>query len=424
MPVINILIFLGGLVLLVKGADLFVSTASLIARRFGVSEFVIGLTLVSVGTSVPELAASLTASFQQASGIVMGNILGSNIANIGLIASMAALLTGVRTEEVMLKRDGYIMLFSSFLLFLFMLDFKISRIEALIFVLLYIAYILFLLDKVKRHKEEIYFKDFMIYFFKFEYFFDLKSRIILEIQKHGKESSPGQENREYGKVNEENQEYGKVNEEAHDVKREARKTGESPVKPIRSELKTEKITGTELETELGTESVTESDYENAGPDIAAEILSETSLLMEFFKLIASGVAIIVGAKYFVEQAVFFALLLKVPKTLIGISLVAVGTSIPELMVTVSAARSNYAGIALGNVIGSNITNILLILGLSGLVHPVTTTSLGIYYIAPFMLIISALLLLFIRTGWRVKRFEGLILLTLYIGFMIFILRMG
>jgi len=414
-PVINILIFLGGLLLLVKGANLFVFTSSLIARRFGVSEFVIGLTLVSVGTSVPELAASLTASFQQASGIVMGNILGSNIANIGLIASTAALLTSVTTEKVMLKRDGYIMLFSSFLLFIFMLDFKISRLEALIFVLLYLAYILFLLDKVKKHKEEIYFKDFMIYFFKFEYIFDLKSKIYLRIQRHGKESQW------HGK---ENKEYGKVNEEAHDVKRDTWRNEENTEKPIRSEPKTEKSAGTELGAQLGNESFTEPEYDDADLDIEAENLLETSLLTEFLKLIASVVAIVVGAKYFVEQAIFFALLLNVPETLIGISLVAVGTSVPELMVTVSAARSDYAGIALGNVIGSNITNILLILGCSGLVHPVSTTRLGIYFIAPFMLMMSIMLLLFVRTGWRVKRFEGLILLFLYIGFMIFILSMG
>ena len=151
MPVINILVFLAGLVLLVRGADLFVLTSSRIARRFGVSEFVIGLTLVSIGTSIPELASSLAASFQQASGIIMGNILGSNIANIGLIAGTAALLMNIRTEEVMLRRDGYIMLFSSFLLFLFMLDFKISRLEALIFILLYLIYLLFLFEKVKKH---------------------------------------------------------------------------------------------------------------------------------------------------------------------------------------------------------------------------------------------------------------------------------
>ncbi|WP_011307224.1 calcium/sodium antiporter [Methanosarcina barkeri] len=401
MPVINILIFLGGLLLLVKGSDLFVLTSSRIARRFGVSEFVIGLTLVSVGTSVPELASSLTASFQQASGIVIGNILGSNIANIGLIASTAALLTNIKTEEVMLRRDGYIMLFASFLLFFFMLDFKISRLEALIFILFYLAYLLFLLDKVKRHEEEIYFKDFMIYFFKFEYLFDLKSRIKLQVQ-----------------------EREKRNQNFEETKKSTQITGKRTQKKNESESEIEMRTKNESITELGTKSKTDPEYEDIDVEVTEENLYETSLLIEFFKLIASGAAIIIGAKYFVEQAVFFALLLEVPETLIGISLVAVGTSVPELMVTISAARSDYAGIALGNVIGSNIANILLILGCSGLVHPITVTGLSIYYIAPFMLIMSLLLILFIRTGWRVKKFEGLILILLYLSFMVLILWLG
>ncbi len=387
MPVINILIFLGGLVLLVKGADFFVLSSSRIARKFGVSELVIGLTLVSVGTSVPELASSLAASFQQASGIVMGNILGSNIANIGLIASAAALLTNIRTEEVMLKRDGYIMLFSSFLLFLFILDFKISRLEALIFILFYLAYILFLIDKVRKHEEDVYFKHFMIYFFKFEYLSNLKSRINLHIQR-----------------------YERGNKGLGNTKKSILETGKSTQKRNEGEFETKKRTEAEFETEF--------EYEDADLDVIEEKLSEANILIEFFKLIASGAAIIIGAKYFVEQAIFFARLLEVPETLVGITLVAVGTSVPELMVTVSAARSNYGGIAIGNVIGSNIANISLILGCSGLVHPITTNYLVVYYIAPFMLIISALLLLFIRTSWKIKKLEGLILLLLYLGFMI------
>lgn len=376
MLLINILIFVGGLVLLITGADLFVVSSSLIAKRFGVSEFIIGLTLVSVGTSVPELASSLTASFQQASGIIIGNILGSNIANIGLIASTAALLSHVRTEELMLRRDGYIMLFSSFLLFLFILDFEISRIEALIFLLLYLAYLLFLFEKVKKHEEDMYFKDFLSYFFRFEYLFDLKTSIKTGFQRSRKAN------------------------------------GVSEVVKTSSEE-----TGDQTEKEIGTE----SENEEIDVNIEAENLYESSLLIEFFKLISSGVAIILGAKYFVEQAIYFALLLKVPETLIGLSLVAVGTSVPELLVTISAARSGYGSIALGNVIGSNITNILLILGCSGMVHPLTITGLSVYYIAPFMLILSALFLLFIRTGWRIKRFEGLILFLLYSGFIIAII---
>jgi K+-dependent Na+/Ca+ exchanger-like protein len=384
---INVLIFSSGLLLLVKGADLFVMSSSLIAKRFGVSEFIIGLTLVSIGTSVPELASSLTASFEQASGIVIGNVLGSNIANIGLIVSTAALLSNVRTEELMLKRDGYIMLFSSFIFLLFVLDFRISRIESFIFLLLYFAYLLFLLDKVKKHEEDIYFRDFMNYFFKFEYVFDLKERIETGIRRRIEE-------------------------------KRIKETIKGSYEETESEAKIEDI---RAENETGTETKAEKEIEIKNE---VENLSESSLLIEFIKLVAGVIAIIVGAKYFVEQSIFFALLLEIPETLIGVSLVAVGTSLPELMVTVSAARSGYASIAIGNVIGSNITNILLILGCSGFVHPLTVTEISIYYITPFMLFISLMLLLFIRTGWRIKRFEGLILFLLYSGFMVFIFRLG
>jgi len=384
----DVLLLAGGLILLVKGADLFVISSSSIAKRFGVSEFIIGLTLVSIGTSVPELASSLTASFEHASGIVMGNVLGSNIANIGLIASTAALLSSVKTEELMLRRDGYIMLFSAFLFLLFILDFRISRLEALIFLLLYFVYLLFLLDKVKKHEEDIYFQNFVHYFFKFEYILDLKTRVETGILRRAE-----------GKRAEKN-----VKERSEESERKIKIEGE-----IEAGNKTFNGIETENEAEIGTET---------------KNLSESSLLIDLIKLLMSGIAIVVGAKYFVDQSIFFALLLEIPETLIGISLVAVGTSLPELMVTVSAARGGYSSIALGNVIGSNITNTLLILGFSGIVNPLTVTGISVFYITPFMLFISILLLLFIRTGWRIKRVEGLILFLLYSGFMIFIFHFG
>jgi K+-dependent Na+/Ca+ exchanger-like protein len=390
----DVLLLLGGLILLVKGADLFVISSSSIAKRFGISEFIIGLTLVSIGTSVPELASSLTASFEHASGIVIGNVLGSNIANIGLIASTAALLSSVRTEELMLRRDGYIMLFSAFLFLLFILDFRISRLEALILLLLYFVYLLFLLDRVKKHEEDIYFQDFVYYFFKFEYILDLKTRV-----------ETGVLMRAEGKRAEKN-----VKERSEESERKIKIEG-----GIEAGNKTFNGIETETEGEIETRGEIENETKN---------LSESSLLIDLVKLLASGIAIVVGAKYFVDQSIFIALLLEIPETLIGISLVAVGTSLPELMVTVSAARGGYASIALGNVIGSNITNTLLILGCSGIVNPLTVTGISVFYITPFMLFISILLLLFIRTGWRIKRFEGLILFLLYSGFMIFIFHFG
>lgn len=418
MYLVDILIFVGGLLLLVKGADLFVMSSSWIAERFGVSEFIIGLTLVSIGTSVPELASALTASLEHASGIVIGDVLGSNIANIGLIVSTAALLSNVRTEELMLRRDGYIMLFSLFLFLLSILDFRISRLEALIFLLFYFVYLLFLLDKVKKHEEDIYFEDFMNYFFKFEYIFDLKARIETGIQGRiegkRKEKIAKKHSEETERKNRTEGEIGAKNKTTNEIRNEKKSEIRNEVKN-RIEIKKETEIENKKETEIENKKEIESEIKNP---------SENSLLKELIKLIVSGIAIIVGAKYFIEQSIFFALLLEIPETLIGISLVAIGTSLPELMVTISAARSGYASIALGNVIGSNITNTLLILGCSGLVNPLTVTKISIYYITPFMLFINLLLLLFIRTGWRIKRTEGVILLLLYCGFMFSIFRLG
>ncbi|AKB25540.1 Sodium/calcium exchanger protein [Methanosarcina sp. MTP4] len=375
MPAVNVILLVAGLGLLVKGSDLFVMASSSIAKKLGVSEFVIGLTLVSVGTSVPELASSLAASFQGASGIVIGNVVGSNIANVGLIVGTAALLSRVKTEELMLKRDGYIMFFASAVFYIFALDFRISRLEASIFLLLYVAYVFFLLDKVQKHEEEIYFKDFLNYFFKFEYLFDLKAKIETGIK-------------------------GRI-----EINRTCKK--EEKAKP-RPGAKIENK-GQELEIE---------------PEIEIKTCGNGSLYRDFIKLLASGAAIIIGARYFVDQSIFFARLLEIPETLIGMSLVAVGTSLPELMVTVSAARSGFANIALGNAIGSNITNIFLILGCAGLAYPLPITEMVVYFITPFMLLISLMLLLFIWTGWEIKRFEGLFLILIYAGFMFLVFHIS
>lgn len=349
MPLFEIALFGIGLLLLVKGADLFVASASSIAKKLGVSEFIIGLTLVSIGTSIPELASSITASFQEASGLIIGNVIGSNIANIGLIVGTAGVLSAVRTDEIMLKRDGYIMLFSTLIFFLFGLDFRISRLEALIFLLLYMAYILFLFKKVHQQNELVYFGDFLKYFFKFEYLSELRIKL-------GKGSK---------------------------------------------------------EEELG---------EKKGKNLLSS--EENGFSRDFLTLLASGAAIILGAKYLVQEALFFAELLKVPEAIIGASFLAIGTSLPELMVTITAARSGRGNIALGNAIGSNITNILLILGCAGLLHPLPITKLSFFYVTPFMLFISLLFLFFIWTGWRIKRSEGLFLLFGYLGFIFWLFSLG
>ncbi|NPE28049.1 calcium/sodium antiporter [Methanococcoides sp. SA1] len=342
----NVVILLIGLILLVKGSDVFVSSASAIAKKLGVSEFIIGLTLVAIGTSIPELASSMAASLSHSSGIVIGNVVGSNIANIALIVGCAAIISVVKTESDMLKRDGYIMLFASSLFFLLAFDLQLSRAEAVILILFYIAYVFFLFEDKSKYESRSYFREFISYFVKFKYVGSMNQRIRTGINNHN--SGKRQENKK----------------------------------------------------ELGD-------------------LYKHLLILAF-----SGMAVIFGAKYFVEEAIFFAQIFQLPDTFIGVTLVAVGTSLPELMVTISAARKGYGNIAIGNVIGSNITNIFLVLGLSAFVFPLEITGLSIMFTIPFMIMISVVLLWFIHTHWEIRRIEGIALLLLYLIFLILLFSFG
>ncbi len=335
----NILILLIGLILLVKGSDYFVKSASSIAKKIGVSEFIIGLTLVAVGTSIPELASSVAASLAHSSGIVIGNVVGSNIANIALIVGCATLLAVVKTDTEMLKRDGYIMMFAAVLFFVFAFDLQLSKIDAIILLLFYVAYIFFLFEDKSKYDGKFYFKEFVTYFLKFKYVVSINQRV---------------------------------------------KTG--------------------------------IDKRNSGKR-TSNILNSIDLKKDILTLSLSVIAVIFGAKYFVEEAIFFAQIFQIPDTFIGVTLVAVGTSLPELMVTVSAARKGYGNIAIGNVIGSNITNIFLILGISSLIFPLEITQFSITFTIPFMIFISLILLWFISTHWEIRRKEGIALILLYALFL-------
>ena len=339
MVFINSLLFIAGLFLLVKGSDFFVKSAASIAKKSGVSDFVIGLTIVAVGTSIPELVSSIIASIKQQSGIVIGNIVGSNIANIGLIVGITAVIGVVKTKKEMLKRDGYIMLFASIIFLLLILDNSISRGEAIVFLLFYVSYMFFLSEYRPKFGEGYRFRDFLRYSYRFQYLLTIRSRIIAGIKG----------------------------------------------------TRTEKYRMRELFT--------------------------LSLIKDFLILIVSGVVLVIGANYLVNSAIFFASFFKIPQTLIGISLVAVGTSLPELSVSLSAARKGYGNIVLGNILGSNIANILLVLGISAFVFPLQIIKSTLYFTAPFMIFMNILLLIFIKSEWQIRQTEGAVFLFFYGLFM-------
>lgn len=345
----NAIIFVVGLILLVKGSDIFVKSSASIAKLFHISEFIIGLTLVAIGTSLPELAASVTAALKNNTGLVVGNITGSNIANIGLIIGIAAAIGTIKTKEIMLKRDGLIMLFVTALFYFLTLFGDLSWWGGLILLVLYFSYVMFLIHYRSEIKKLPHFMDYMRYLVTFRYV-----ETVYSLARGG--TSERKERRRLTK------------EKAMDNK----------FKIIK--------------------------------DVVFIILSLT--------------AVIVGANFLVDGAVYTAMYFHIPETVVGITMLAIGTSLPELSVCISAARKGYSEIILGNVIGSNITNVLLIGGVASLIHPLTVEVSEVLFIGPVMVIFTIVLILFTWSGWKISRKEGIIFLVSYFVFIIAALGFG
>ncbi len=165
----NVVLLVLGLGLLIKGSGLFVQSASSIARGLGVSELVVGLTLVAVGTSLPELVSAIIASLKSEGALVLGNVVGANVANITLIVGGAAALKTMPIAREMLERDGYMALVASALLGVFAFNGAVSMYEGAFLVLLYVAYTLFLVKTSQSYQSAYHISEFARYFFHFKY---------------------------------------------------------------------------------------------------------------------------------------------------------------------------------------------------------------------------------------------------------------
>lgn len=339
----RLLLFAVGLLLLVKGSDHFVKAAASLARRLGVSDFVIGLTLVALGTSVPELAAAVSAALKKESGLVLGNVIGANAANMLLITGIAALAGTVNTCREMIGRDGYIMLLVTACFALFAVNGTLGRLEAGVLLLLYLAYTLFLFTAKSGMEAGFDFKGFLNYFFRFRYVLTVRDGVVAGWRR-GRAKVPRQ--------------------------------------------------------------------------------ARSGLLMDLLRLAAGGAAIAFGAEFFIAAASYFAALFAVPPLVIGASVVALGTTLPEMSVTVAAARKGFGNIAMGNVLGSCIANAGLIIGVSGLISPLGVKRAGLPLLLAMLLLSGLLLLVFIRSYWRIRKWEGALLLAAYAGFTAYLLSLA
>jgi cation:H+ antiporter len=324
------------LAVLVRSADLLVEYAVRIARRFDLSDLVVGLLITSVGTSLPELTSSLAAAFSGRPALVIGNVVGSNIANIGLVVGAAALIRPFTTTPKMHDRDGFIMMAAGILFFALIQDNRLSRIDAAAFLFVYAAYVAFV-ARSDREGVEARFESFLEFMFRLDLTAPLARRL--------------------------------------------RRREQDRTRPPRSTV------------------------DRVGLSREAWIVALATALL------------IVSARYVVVGAVGLARELAVPDNLIGLSLVAIGTSLPELFVAVASVRRGSAELVAGNVVGSNIANLLLIGGLASLVRPLDVPELSVVYSTPIMLFFTLGLLHFIRSDWRISRSQGAVAVAAYIGFL-------
>ncbi len=307
----SLAVFIFGLIFLYLGGEGLVKGSSRLARAMGINPVLIGLTIVAFGTSAPELVVSIIAAFKGSNDLIMGNILGSNIANIGLILGISALIYPISIKLTLIKVELPFMISISILLLLLSQNLIIEHFEgAILFILLISMIIYSCYDAFKEPKE---------------------------IEK------------EFSELVQVDRSY----------------------------------------------------YKN--------------ILYIVFGIIGLSI----GAKLLVDSAISIAQSLGVSQALIGITAVAIGTSLPELTTSVIAALKRESGIIIGNIIGSNIFNIG-ILGIISVLKPIEMKQHLLEFEFCIMILFSIILLPIMKTGFKIAKTEGLLLLLFYLMFLRFI----
>lgn len=301
-----------GIALLYKGSEWLVGSSERLARRLRISRVVTGLTIIAIGTSLPELSASLVGALEGSSGVALGTVIGSNIANIGLVLGLAVVIRPFKTDMKELLRDGPWLVLGSVLMLIMAVDGGFSRIDGVILIAFAIIFYWSTIRKVRGTRlaqKELPWQD-----------------------------QPKLYARDYAR------------------------------------------------------------------NIA---------------LIIVGIsALIGGAKLLVTGALDVAGALGLPELLVGLTIVALGTSLPEIAVTTWSATHGESDIALGNVIGSNISNIFIILGVVALISPISAGFKEITFDLPVMILLTFVALMFIKSKEKLGRLEGAVLIMLYLGYIV------
>jgi len=308
--IFNFLFVGGGLTMLYFGADWLVKGSIAISNKLGVSQLVIGLTVVAFGTSTPELAVSISSAIQGLSDVALGNVVGSNIVNIGVILGVSAVISPIIVSKSVIRKEIPLMIGISFLLFAIILDGKIDFIDG---VLLVVGIIVFTWYSYRSSKKDA------------------------------------------------------------DI---------------------EKIS-------------------------VAQVLQKNTFSKSIIFMIAGLLLLIGGSFLTVDNAVIIGTSFGISELFMGLTVVAIGTSLPELITSIVAARKGHADLAVGNIIGSNIFNIMAILGISSLISGITVSEQVLIDVG-IMLAFSLVLIPIMRSGFIISKKEGIFLVAGYVGYVLFL----
>jgi len=311
--VIITLYIIGGLVLLYFGADWLVQGAVTLALHLGLSPLIVGLTVVALGTSIPETLVSVQAAIGHQGGIALGNVIGSNILNIALVLGLSALLHPLKVDSHLVKADVPLLVGATFMLVVLLEDMHISRMEGAFLLLCIMGYVVGNIMTVKRT---------------------------------------------------------------------------SPAEDVIEGMEVPKDTSKTLKKDIGF-------------------------------LCIGLVSLAFGANFLVSGAVDLARLWGLSEALIGLTIVSIGTGTPELATALMAAHRKTSDLAIGNAVGSNLFNIMFVLGIAGLIVPMDAVGIrsSDLYV---MLGVTILLLPTVWTGYVLDRKEGFVFLAIYVGYLYYL----
>ena len=300
-----VLFLIIGIIFLLLGGDMLVNSSTALAKRLNVSPFLIGITVVSFGTSAPELLVSLNAAVMGSTGIAIGNVIGSNIANIALVLGLTILIRPINVDSKKYLFAWLVMFVSSIMFFAFSLDGVIDFIDGLFF----ISGLMFFITLSIRYRNS---------------------------------------------------------------------------------------------------SIEEDEIEE---------ITDTKMIPVYFILGAAGLYF--GSEFLVTNSVIVAKYFGISEFVIGITIVALGTSLPELVTSVIAILKGHSSISIGNLIGSNIFNVFAVLGITSLVQPLNSDRSILTSDLPVMIGITVLLGFFLFITHRLRRTEGLLLISIYLIYVVF-----